>query len=246
MKNRLEYKYLLPLNIIDQLRSDLLRYMEYDDFASRKPQKGYTVRSIYLDSYDFKCYYEKLDGILTRNKFRVRGYDSRDENKNIFLEIKRKHDGFISKDRYPVPLQNFGQKWSIDSCTNDGIAEEDEALSNFSYHYHLKNLQPKVLVTYDREPFQCKFGSSLRITFDKNLRSKPVSSFESLFDDHDLTKSYGDRFIFEIKFFQVLPQWINSVLMKYDLTRISVSKYTTSIDAHPVSSIRFQASAQSF
>ncbi len=245
MKNRLEYKYLLPLTIIDQLRNDLLRYMEYDEYASRRPLKGYTVRSIYLDSYDFKCYYEKLDGILVRNKFRVRGYDTREENKNIFLEIKRKHDGFISKNRYPVPLQSFEKTWSIDSCTGDGNAEDDDALKNFSYYYHLRNLQPKVLVTYDREPFQCKFGSSLRITFDKDLKSKPVSSFESLFDNEDLRKSYSDKFIFEIKFFQVLPQWINSVLTKYDLTRISVSKYTTSIDAHPVSSIRFQTSFQS-
>jgi hypothetical protein len=245
MKNRLEYKYLLSLNVIDRLRNDLLRYMEYDEYASRKSHKGYTVRSIYLDSYDFKCYYEKLDGILVRNKFRVRGYDTKEENKNIFLEIKRKHDGFISKDRFPVPVEEFQKNWSMEDYKGYEHSEDKEAFTNFSYYYHLRNLDPKVLVIYDREPFQCKFGSSLRITFDKALRSKPVSSFESLFDNEYLTESLTNKFIFEVKFFQVLPQWINSVLNKYDLTRISVSKYTTSIDAHPISSIRLKETIQS-
>lgn len=99
MKNRLEYKYLVPFSDLDRLRNNLLKYLEFDEYAAIRPNKEYTVRSIYLDSYDYKCYYEKLDGIHTRKKFRIRGYNKEKDNSRIFFEMKKKYDNFISKNR---------------------------------------------------------------------------------------------------------------------------------------------------
>ena len=110
--------------------------------------------------------------------------------------------------------------------------------SNFFFHYHRKRLEPKVLVVYDREAFECKFGSKLRITFDKNLRTKAASDALQLFEEDGLRNLYRQEFILEVKFFQVLPQWIRPVLEKHDLTRLAVSKYTSSIDAQTASSVR--------
>jgi hypothetical protein len=95
-----------------------------------------------------------------------------------------------------------------------------------------------VLVVYDREPFECKFGSKLRITFDKNLRSKMVDNYLHLYEEDNLRNVYRTEFVFEVKFFQVLPQWINRVLGKYDLTRLAVSKYTSSIERQDSSTVR--------
>lgn len=108
---------------------------------------------------------------------------------------------------------------------------------NFYYYYQMKRLEPKILIVYEREPFECKFGSKLRITFDKNLRSKIVADYNGFFDEEGLVESYRKAFIFEIKFFQVLPQWIDRVLEKYNLTRMAISKYTSSIDIQYCSSI---------
>jgi SPX domain protein involved in polyphosphate accumulation len=237
MKNRLEYKYLAPVQYIDRLRNDLLRYLEYDDYAAVRPNKEYTVRSVYLDSYDYKCYYEKLDGIHTRNKFRIRGYNNQGDGSKLFFEIKRKYDNFISKDRVGIPLPDLYKAFSASHTELYLDDEEQKYFNNFYYYYQLRRLEPKVLVVYDREPFQCKFGSQLRITMDKNLRSKVVSGYEELFEEEGLVRSFKKEFIFEVKFFQVLPQWISPVLGKYDLTRIAVSKYTSSIDAQQISSI---------
>jgi uncharacterized protein (DUF1786 family) len=48
---------------------------------------------------------------------------------------------------------------------------------------------------------------------------------------------FHKQFILEVKFFQVLPQWISRVLEKYNVTRMAVSKYTSSIDTHQCSSV---------
>src|SRR4030042_488943 len=104
MKNRLEYKYLVPTMYMDRLRANLLGYLDYDDYAARRPDKEYSVRSIYLDSPDFKCYYEKIDGTHTRKKLRIRGYNRREDTPRVFFEIKRKYDNFVSKDRARVPI----------------------------------------------------------------------------------------------------------------------------------------------
>jgi SPX domain protein involved in polyphosphate accumulation len=120
--------------------------------------------------------------------------------------------------------------------------DERKYLNNFYFYYHLRRLEPKVLVVYDREPFQCKFGSNLRITIDKNLRSKIVNDYDMLFDEEGLVSSFRNEFILEIKFYQVLPEWIDKVIGRYDLTRIAVSKYTSSIDAQSRSLISLNKS----
>jgi hypothetical protein len=244
MKNRLEYKYLVPLIYLDKLRANLSIYLEPDEYAAVRPSREYTVHSIYLDGFDYRCYYEKIDGVHTRKKFRIRGYNKEEDRSPVFFEIKRKHDNFISKDRAGVAHRDVGVALvdhRIDVCIN---GEERCSLSNF-YHYHeLRHLEPKILVVYEREPFECKFGSKLRITIDKHLRSKIVSGYEDLFDDSGLAECFRKVFILEVKFFQALPQWIGRVLEKYDLTRMAVSKYTCSIDAQHSSSVTFNKFTQ--
>jgi hypothetical protein len=239
MKNRLEYKYLVPLEYLERLRKNLLIYLDPDEYAALRPDHEYTVRSIYLDDSNYGCYYEKLDGLLTRKKFRVRGYNQERDHSPVYFEIKRKHDCFISKDRAGVPHRDL-ESMLRDYRTDGGLNDEDRSSLNNFYHYHrLRRLEPKVLVVYEREPFECKFGSKLRITIDKQLRSKLVDGFDDLFNDGGLVECFRKLFILEVKFFQVLPQWIGRVLEKYDLTRIAVSKYTSSIDVQQCSSVIF-------
>lgn len=239
MKNRLEYKYLVPYTSLDQLRKDLLLYLRRDAYSDRRTEQEYIVRSIYYDTVHYSCYYEKLDGVHSRNKFRIRAYNDFSPESDVFTEIKHKYDNFISKSRARVP---YDRMMATLKGATDHIQPqpgEEANFERFHYYYHLRSLEPKILVTYHREAYECKFGSQLRITIDKNVRSKPVRELNSLFDDDGLISANHREFIFEIKFFQVLPKWICTVLDKYNLTRIAVSKYTSSIDAHPGSIMRF-------
>src|SRR3989338_3568072 len=123
MKNRLEYKYLAPLKDIDRLRTLLLNYLEHDDYAVVRPNKAYTVRSIYLDSYYYKCYYEKLDGSHSRKKFRIRSYNKPTNGSQAYFEIKRKYDNFIRKDRVRVPLPDIQRALTR---SHSGLRFDDE------------------------------------------------------------------------------------------------------------------------
>jgi len=118
---RLELKYLVPLYLLDQIRSDVLIYTDYDKYVLARPDKQYTVRSIYYDTMRLEFYYEKIAGIKRRKKVRIRGYNSLDLNPNcnteVFLEIKRKNENFISKNRSRVlyrDLKNLLTSGDID------------------------------------------------------------------------------------------------------------------------------------
>ncbi len=238
MTYKLEYKYLVPIKQLDALRRDIKPYVDYDPFADRQPEKEYTVRSIYLDTKTFKCYHEKIDGLKNRKKYRIRGYNNGEGESIVFLEIKRKDNSYIFKDRakiYYRELINLFKSGNLKNKVLNGNGNNHnkaESAEKFLYHYYLNRLLPAVLVIYEREAFHSKFDSRLRITFDKNLRSSVSTSLNNLFLDENIKHSLPGYFILEVKFHQSPPDWLSRVIIKYDLQRSSVSKYTIGIDAH--------------
>ncbi|MGE5364553.1 MAG: polyphosphate polymerase domain-containing protein [Bacteroidota bacterium] len=223
---RLEYKYYIPYIHLDQLRRDIIPYLKYDAFALKTPRKEYTVKSVYLDSPGFITYHEKDMGIRARHKYRIRGYNEESDDSIVFLEIKRKDVDFISKDRAKLLYRNLDQfietkDYSLLAGSN-GTADYAR---NFLYYYHLYQLKPVVVVTYEREAFECGFGTDLRITFDKNIRTRPAQSCSDIFSDEQMKISLKDYFVLEVKFSTIVPSWVPRVLNKYNVFRDSASKY---------------------
>jgi hypothetical protein len=90
-----------------------------------------------------------------------------------------------------------------------------------------------VLVVYDREAFLGKFDPSLRLTFDKNLRGMIFPSLAMLYDEDCLKSAMPKHFIFEVKFFRgTLPAWVKSILKRYEVPRMALSKFTICLDSH--------------
>ncbi|MGD9899482.1 MAG: VTC domain-containing protein [Calditrichaceae bacterium] len=237
MASRYEYKYLVPNTLVDKLRTELSPYMELDNFAKKQSDGQYTVRSIYYDSPQFTCYKEKIDGVQIRNKFRIRGYDECSEESLIFLEIKHKNTNCISKSRAPLYYANITPALvsrRIDDVvlSFSGNGAEKKDARKFLYYYYVKNLRPAVLVIYDREAFQGKMDPSLRLTFDKNLRSVIYPDLKHLYEEDNVKSALINHFILEVKFFGSLPNWIISLISKYGLNRRALSKYTMSLETH--------------
>lgn len=237
MSSRYEYKYLVPNELIDNIRNDIVLFMELDSFAKKHSNGQYTVRSIYFDSPEFECYKEKRDGVKIRNKYRIRGYDNQSDKSITFLEIKHKDTNCISKSRAPLYFATLAKSLysrRIDhyvlSFSGNGVEKKDA--HKFLYYYYLKKLHPAILVIYDREAFLGKFDSSLRVTFDKNLRSVIYPSLKQLYSEEGAKKTVKNHFILEIKFFGNLPAWIKALVTKYSLDRRALSKYTMSLETH--------------
>lgn len=237
MKSRYEYKYLVDNSLVDKIRAELSPFMELDDFAKKHSSGQYTVRSIYYDSPNFDCYREKYDGVKIRNKYRIRGYDQPSGESVTFLEIKHKNTNCISKSRAPIYYSKVAQSLderqldeNVLSFSGNGVEKKDA--HKFLYHYYLKILHPAVLVIYDREAFWGKFDNSLRLTFDKKLRSVIYPSLNELYSNDRVKSTMNNHFILEVKFYGTLPRWIKTLVTKYGLDRKALSKYTMSLETH--------------
>lgn len=243
--SRLEYKYLVSEKLLDELRENILPFLNYDKYTLLRDDREYTVRSLYFDTSTLTSYHEKLSGLMDRNKFRIRSYNERTESSPAFLEIKRKSSDFVYKDRvqlYFSDVIDFLRTKDIQLIQNKSGSETElpQNAKNFLYHYEAKGLLPIVNVVYDREAYECKFGSTLRVTFDKHVRSSVATSFENLFEETNLKPSLKGFFVMEIKFHKVLPYWIPQIINRYHLIRQAVSKYTISVDANKINDKFFQ------
>ena len=234
---RLEYKYLISINLMDSIRREISPFVELDPYAKKQENGRYIVRTIYLDTSELECYHSKIEGINIRKKYRIRGYDYLTDNDVVFLEIKRKCFDHISKNRAPLYYQNIQSFFNTKNFDENILSfsqngKERKDAQKFLFHYYSKGLHPVVLIIYEREAFFGKFDSSLRLTFDKNLRSRIFPSLDMLFDDEPVKFSMTQYFIFEVKFSNNLPAWLKSLLNRYNLKRRALSKYIICIDSH--------------
>lgn len=234
---RLEYKFLVSCSDLDELREALKPFVYLDEYADREPKKEYTVRSIYFDTLNLNDYHEKLAGIKIRKKLRIRGYNQPNSESISFLEIKRKNGSHISKNRAPVLYSNLNDFLNSTDCDSYLVPKHNfvnakKDANHFFYFLKLKNYTPIVLVTYDREAFYSKHDSTLRITFDKNLRSFAFPKSFDLYNDADLKKVMTGSFILELKFYSGYPAWLQKIVNRFALNRQALSKYTTCVENH--------------
>jgi len=234
---RLEYKFLVPLDKLNELREAIYPFVFIDEYADRESDKEYTVKSIYYDTMRLDDYRDKLAGIKIRKKLRIRGYNFKKSDSTVFLEIKRKYENHIYKNRAPllysdldILLQTADYEKYLLKKKNFLDAKSDA--SKFFFLLKTKNYSPIALVTYEREAFYSKHDSTLRITFDKNLRSKPLPRISELYDDKSLKYSMPGNFILELKFFNGFPTWLQKIVRRFELNRRAISKYTISVDSH--------------
>lgn len=233
-KLRFEYKYLMPNYLIIGFVKSIIPYVQYDKFALNQENKEYTVRSIYFDSHNYEAYHEKTEGIKDRKKIRVRVYNDREADAIAFLEIKRKYENHIFKNRAKVPYENIEEVFS----TNDPIrfvvgadSEEIDNASMFMFNINKKNMKPVALITYDRLAFFAKFNSMLRITIDKNLRAMISPNLSDIYENRNLVPCFLNKSILEIKFQHGFPNWLTKKIQLFRLNRYALSKYTICLDS---------------
>jgi len=232
---RYEFKYIVPNSAMNSLRAQLLPFVDIDQFAESSSENHYTVRSIYFDSPSYDFYFEKIEGIKNRKKVRLRGYNEMKGDDKVFFEIKRKYDTPIVKYRAPMLYEEALHLLKIRSLNGFEIAnifdsQKIENSKRFLYQVFSKNLRPVVLIVYEREPYLSKFDSTVRITFDKNLRGNAYPALEELYTEPGLSPVMKDKFILEVKFNKSFPNWLTPILGMYNLRRQSASKYVITMD----------------
>jgi hypothetical protein len=98
--NRFELKYLVTLKQAELFKKALRAYLLADEHGNGNGR--YTLASLYYDSPDLRCYWEKVDGIRFRRKLRIRRYVSDEPltgDTPVFVEIKQRLDRVTQKRR---------------------------------------------------------------------------------------------------------------------------------------------------
>ena len=91
---RHECKYIIDEWQKEVLVSRLNQVMVLDSNASS--QGTYVIRSLYFDDYNNSLYFENLDGVDVRSKYRIRYYGN--DTEYIRLEKKSKCHGMTKKE----------------------------------------------------------------------------------------------------------------------------------------------------
>ncbi len=237
MPLRSEIKYIVPNYKMDILREMITPFVELDKFARGRVGNHYTVKSIYFDSPQFDFYTEKIHHEKHRKKVRLRGYNDENPTNTVFMEIKRKYESPIFKNRAPMEYQQalevIAGKQVEDFITN--TKKFPDATGNakrFMYLMFKRHLRPVVNVIYEREPYLGKHNGTIRVTFDKNLRSSPYPTVNELYQEKRIRYALKDHFILEVKYNDYYPSWMKPVIGTLGLMKQPASKYTICIDSH--------------
>jgi len=229
---RFEFKYILSATKRQAVESDLLYFLEFDPFVADRDGYTYFVRSLYYDDPNYSAFHDKIDGLMSRYKFRVRTYSqSHEDNVPIFLEIKGRHNNLVFKHRTPVHLKADTKAIRGDRLTDEllGTAEESVVRNQFEYDIYRKSLRPVALIDYQRRPYVSKYDPDFRITFDEQLRATQTTT---LFPGSDATsrRVLAGYTIVEVKFRHHLPAWFHQVIQAHELRRISISKIVSGME----------------
>ena len=231
---RIEVKFLIPDRIIPAFVDRIAPYTQPDPFLVEegRGRTEYPVSSLYFDSLDLHSLYEKDAGLLSRRKVRLRTYEEIfSENAYAFLEIKRRHDFVVSKDRLSLSVGHLHSALPMSGLLNH-LLERVEASEEVTHEAHILqawyNLQPTVLVTYNRQPFVGMQDRRFRITIDSSLRS--VWKPHVLIGQRMHLRCHPNWSVLEMKCNHAIPAWFHEIIQDFQLERTSHSKYALSVE----------------
>jgi SPX domain protein involved in polyphosphate accumulation len=229
--NRFELKYLITLQQAERVKSLLRAYLLPDDHS--REDGRYALSSLYYDSPDLSCYWEKEYGLRFRRKLRLRRYETGEpltEGTPVFLEIKQRIDRVSQKRRAVLP---YGEALRL--CNDRQIpdhARDDKAIIEEVYVFLWQyNLRPSSIVRYERQAFiGTAYDPGLRVTFDTALsfQSQHLHIHE---EPSPLPMLSPDLVVMEIKLNERMPGWLTELIAKHNLKMVRVSKYCRSIEA---------------
>lgn len=217
-KYRREIK--ININPFDKtiLSSRLSKVMRKDEHTG--PEGYYKVRSIYFDDLNDTALREKLNGVMYREKFRMRIYDNSTDV--IRLEKKMKNNNLGYKESAVLTLQECQD---LLKGKYEFLKERHEIVCKQLYTKMRTGLyKPKTIVEYDREAYVWEPGS-IRITLDSNIKTGMMST-DFLNVDMPLANATDNNvIILEIKYDSYLPAHISDIIQLNGRQISSNSKY---------------------
>lgn len=235
---RVEKKYLVDSEQYNGLMPVLTEHMKADEYGL------HTICNVYYDNLNNDLIRVSIEKPVYKEKFRVRSYGIPSDDDTVFLEIKKKAQGVVYKRRIPFKMRDAREvlkkisesdKMSgiivgidvndsnypvFDDVSNRQIMHEIEYIIK---HY---NLVPDTYVAYDRIALFGLEEPDLRITFDKNIRTRKDRLSLSEGDSGEVILEDG-KYIMEVKTNGSMPLWLAKKISEMELYPFSFSKIGT-------------------
>jgi hypothetical protein len=218
MTYRHEYKY-----IVSNAQLELIKY-RIGGLMMKDPHVGsdgyYNIRSLYFDDYYNSCFYDNENGVDPREKYRIRIYNHNLEM--LTLECKRKEREKVLKTSCYL-TRGQCEKLISGGYLRD-IVGQTGVLKKLTVGMMTRNMQPKVIVEYDRIPYVYPYGN-VRVTLDMNISSS--SRIDGFLDDVVPKRPIMPRgmYLLEVKWDEYLPDVIYRALQLDSLKQTAYSKY---------------------
>ncbi len=226
---RIETKYMIDAGSYDGLMRSLKGLIKPDVYGDTR------IYNIYYDTPDYRLIRASIEKPIYREKLRLRSYCVPDKNTGCFLEIKKKYEGVVYKRRIRLP---YGQavanleKGEPFHCMEEEALEKglkfsvDTQIENEinSMIAHYKNLQPMMVISYDRLAFTGVKDPDFRVTFDSNItwRTGDLDLSDGGYGAELLDK--GCR-LMEVKCGGAVPFEFAEILSKHHIYKTTYSKY---------------------
>lgn len=215
--NREEKKFLISLEEFRSKSHWLDSLMIQDEHNGTD---GYIIRSLYFDTVYDDDFFEKLEGVETRRKIRLRIYDPKSDY--AMLEMKQKQGASQKKRSLRMTKSDaealIAGKYEVLLNYEEDFARECYALMQY------KCYRPKTIVQYNRKAYIAK-ENKIRITFDNNIIA--TESCFDLFSENLIMNPVLDKFnvVLEVKFNGFLLDYIRQFINSINKSELSVSKY---------------------
>ncbi|MCQ2569159.1 MAG: polyphosphate polymerase domain-containing protein [Candidatus Saccharibacteria bacterium] len=212
---RVEQKYLITTEQYNALMEALGDKLVKDEYFYND------IYNLYLDAPDHRLIIQSIEKPMYKEKFRVRSYGlAENEDSKVYLEIKKKFDGTSHKRRISMTLGEF---YKYMEKGNRPKNANPITLAELDYDFEKYNLQPSILINYERYSYYFKGNKDLRITFDHNVKYRVKKPDLTNGDDmhHIIDK---DMYIMEIKSLDSLPIKLSQLLAKLKIYPRGFSK----------------------
>lgn len=210
---RVEKKYQLTQEQYNAFLHAIQTRIQQDEYGL------HTIHNIYYDTPYYDLIRDSIEKPKYKEKFRVRGYGRITDDSPVFLEIKKKYSGVVYKRRTSLPMSRARL------FLETGLLPEnsDQIMQEIAYFMQFHHPEPKVYLAYDRIAYVGTDIPELRITIDRNIRSR-YHRLE-LDYDKDCHILNNQIYLMEIKVPAAYPLWLADILCNLQIYPISFSKY---------------------
>lgn len=212
---RVEKKYLLNEEQYEKVLLGMSPYMQVDSYGET------TICNIYFDTAYDELIINSIQKPVYKEKFRIRSYGVANDNSRVFLEIKKKFKGIVYKRRMAMEIKDAETYIK----TGHMLVDTDNNIPNeIDFIMKKYSLMPRVFIAYDRVAYFGTEDSNLRVTFDKNIRSRYDNV--TLKSDENCTPLLSENtHLMEIKIPGAMPLWMCRLLSENKVFPVSFSKY---------------------